>query len=108
MQQYDGQNCINTWPLKAGTGPCGDLSAGEAECSHAHRFERNRCALLFDETDYSPGAGGCPPDLGSMAHLADNEYFTPSGDATMKGCDTLKDLQAPHPPPSTTPPSPPA
>ena len=59
VQQYDGQNCVNTWPFKRGKGPCGNWSAGSAECSHAHRFESNRCVLLFNTTEYSPGAGGC-------------------------------------------------
>ena len=93
VQQYDGQNCINTWPFKRGAGPCGNWSAGKEECSHAHRFERNRCILLYNTTDYSPGAGGCPPDLDSMPLLRDNSYFTMSGEATMKGCGSLADLQ---------------
>ena len=93
VQHYDGQNCINTWPFKRGKGPCGNWSAGAAECSHAHRFERNKCLLLYNTTDYSPGAGGCPPDLTQMAHLRANNYFTPSGQATIKGCGDLASLQ---------------
>ena len=60
MHRYDGQNCINTWPFKSGKGPCGDWSEGDAECSHAHRFENNKCLVLYTDV-YSPGAGGCPP-----------------------------------------------
>ena len=93
VHQYDGQNCINTWPFKTGRGPCGNWSTGEAECSHAHRFEQNRCVVLYTDV-YSPGAGGCPPDFTEMAYLANNQYYTPTaGNATMKGCGTLAKLQ---------------
>ena len=71
VHRYDGQNCINTWPFKSGQGPCGDWGNGTAQCSHAHRFENNRCIVLYTD-EYSPGAGGCPPGLDTMAHLENN------------------------------------
>ena len=94
VHQYDGQNCINTWPFKTGQGPCGDWSSGKTTCSHAHRFEDNKCVVLYTDV-YSPGAGGCPPGLPEMALLANNSYYTPNaGNATMQGCGTLAKLQS--------------
>ena len=93
VHHYDGQNCINTWPFKLGQGPCGDWSEGSARCSHHHRFEENKCIVLYTDI-YSPGAGGCPPGLDTMALLANNSYYTPTaGNATMSGCGSLAHIQ---------------
>lgn len=93
MHQYDGQNCINTWPFKLGQGPCGDWSEGAQTCSHHHRFEENKCIVLYTDI-YSPGAGGCPPGFDTMALLANNTYYTPNaGNATMNGCGSLSRIQ---------------
>eukprot|EP01060_Flectonema_neradi_P033223 TRINITY_DN550_c0_g1_i1.p1 TRINITY_DN550_c0_g1~~TRINITY_DN550_c0_g1_i1.p1 ORF type:complete len:848 (+),score=215.29 TRINITY_DN550_c0_g1_i1:43-2586(+) len=82
VHHYDGQNCLNTWPFKKGTPPCGDWST-EADCSHAHHFTNNKCIVLYTSV-YSPGAGGCPPAFDSMTYLANNSYFTPNGTAYLQ------------------------
>eukprot|EP00658_Telonema_sp_P-2_P085306 TRINITY_DN9700_c0_g1_i1.p1 TRINITY_DN9700_c0_g1~~TRINITY_DN9700_c0_g1_i1.p1 ORF type:complete len:811 (+),score=166.33 TRINITY_DN9700_c0_g1_i1:197-2629(+) len=93
VHQYDGQNCINTWPFKSGQGPCGDWSNGTSVCSHAHHFEQNKCVVLYTDV-YSPGAGGCPPGIETMAYLANNRYYTPTaGNASIKGCGSLGQIQ---------------
>ena len=97
VHHYDGQNCINAWPFKMGQGPCGDWSKGADRCSHAHRFENNKCIVLYTDI-YSPGAGRCVEPSSSReqggAHLANNMYYTPNaGNATMKGCGNLHQLQ---------------
>lgn len=94
VEQYDGQNCINTWPFKRGKGPCGDWAGADAEdCQHHHHFRDNKCVVLYTDV-YSPGAGGCPNDFDSMAFLANNSYYTPTaGNATLQGCGALGELQ---------------
>eukprot|EP00041_Stephanoeca_diplocostata_P027514 m.757752 g.757752 ORF g.757752 m.757752 type:complete len:945 (+) comp23189_c0_seq1:37-2871(+) len=92
VHHYDGQNCINTWPFKLGTPPCGDWSTN-ATCSHAHHFTNNTCVVLYTDV-YSPGAGSCDGQSPQMAYLAENKYYTPNGNATLDKCGGLQKLQS--------------
>ena len=93
VKQYDGQNCINTANFKRGNPPCANDDASTT-CSHASKFENNRCIVLYTDV-YSPNMGACPPDLDDMPILRGNSYYTPNkGNATSASCDmTVYELQ---------------
>lgn len=80
VHHYDGQNCINTWPFLR---------------DFVDNFTQNTCVVLYTWQYGSTGQcnandpkkGRCdnvPHGQKCMAHLADNRYYTPFGNASLK------------------------
>ena len=95
VHKYDGQNCMNTWPFLVG---------------HTHNYTNNTCVVLYT-WDYghvgqmgsgNPGSSICDakamlPGTKCALHLAENRYYTPWENCTLKASNSevgLAKLQA--------------